>query len=265
MSTKPIVSVTDATKDYGRRGQSRPALRGVNLAVAPGEWVAVVGPSGCGKSTLLHLVGGLDVPDSGSVAVAGDDVTTMSAAARAVMRRRRIGIVFQSYNLVPYLDAVANVELSLRVAGIGRRAARDRASEVLEAVGMSEFANALPATLSGGQQQRVAVARALATRPDVLLADEPTGALDSEASHGVIGLLRAERERGQTILMVTHDYAVAAAADRMVFLRDGHVVDVRRPSSSASDSVGTDAGMGAGTGTGTGIDDIADLLGLGNW
>ncbi|WP_083420098.1 ABC transporter ATP-binding protein [Pseudofrankia sp. BMG5.36] len=285
----PILAITELARSYGRGERARAALRGISLTVTAGEWVAVVGPSGCGKSTLLHLVGGLDTPDSGSVRIGGEEITTMSPARRALLRRRRVGFVFQSYNLVPHLNVSANVELGLRVAGTGRRAARARASEVLGAVGLEDLAQALPATLSGGQQQRVAIARAVAGRPDLVLADEPTGALDTAASRRIVELLRDEHRRGQTLVMVTHDYAVAAAADRVVFLRDGQIVDERRPAGrragaeepeSSDATAGTGGGDAASATAGASLDegatasspgggsqgnDLADLLGLGSW
>jgi len=288
----PILTTVDLARSYGRGERARAALRGVSLTVTAGEWVAVVGPSGCGKSTLLHLVGGLDTPDSGSIRIGDEEISALSPTRRALLRRRRIGFVFQSYNLVPHLNVSANVELGLRVAGVGRRAARARAAEVLDAVGLADLAHALPATLSGGQQQRVAIARAVAGRPDLVLADEPTGALDTAASRRVVELLRAEHRRGQTLVMVTHDYAVAAAADRVVFLRDGQVVDERRPAGrrpaaaaavAAADADAITAGAGAGAGAASDGDaadehadaspaddlgvrnDLADLLGLGSW
>ncbi|MBL7486575.1 ABC transporter ATP-binding protein, partial [Frankia sp. AgW1.1] len=147
---EPILVITALKRSFGRGERARPALCGVSLSVAPGEWVAVVGPSGCGKSTLLHLVGGLDTPDAGSIRIGGDEVTTLSAARRALLRRRKVGFVFQAYNLVPHLNVAANVELGLRVAGVGRRAAKARAAEVLDAVGLGDLLHALPATLSGG-------------------------------------------------------------------------------------------------------------------
>ncbi|WP_045877127.1 ABC transporter ATP-binding protein [Pseudofrankia sp. DC12] len=295
-ATEPILVITDLKRSFGRGERARPALCGVSLTVAPGEWVAVVGPSGCGKSTLLHLVGGLDTPNAGSIRIGGDEVTTLSAGQRALLRRRKIGFVFQSYNLIPHLNVAANVELGLRVAGAGRRAARARAAEVLDAVGLGDLAHALPSTLSGGQQQRVAIARAVAGRPDLVLADEPTGALDTAASRRVVELLREEHRRGQTLIMVTHDYAVAAAADRVIFLRDGQIIDERRPAGrragvaalagphDTADADGTDAEIDAdeaafratpgeldaddgagGARSALGGNDLNDLLGLGSW
>jgi putative ABC transport system ATP-binding protein len=224
----PILVATGLSKTYREAGGAeRPALRGSSLSVQPGEWVAIMGPSGCGKSTLLHLLGGLDSPDEGSVLLGGDDLAGRSSAERAVVRRSRVGYVFQHYNLIPHLDVQANVELPQRLVGSTRRTAKERSLELLGSLGLGEVARAMPATLSGGQQQRTAVARALVNEPEVLLADEPTGALDSEAAEVVIDLLRARHEVGQTIVMVTHDPHVAAAADRVVLLRDGRVVGER--------------------------------------
>jgi putative ABC transport system ATP-binding protein len=174
---------------------------------------------------MLHLLGGLDLPDAGSIVLGGEDVTGMSVAERAVLRRRRVGYVFQQYNLIPHLDVAANVELPQRLAGASRRQARRRAGELLDLLGLADREDALPSTLSAGEQQRVAIARAVANEPQVLLADEPTGALDSEASSVVLDLLRDRHATGQTIVMVTHDPDVAAAADRTVHVRDGRVVD----------------------------------------
>jgi putative ABC transport system ATP-binding protein len=194
------------------------------MTVESGEWVAIMGPSGCGKSTLLHLLGGLDDPDSGTVVLDSNDVSRLSIAARAVLRRRQVGYVFQQYNLVPHLDVAANIELPQRLAGASHRETKARTAELLRALGLADKASAFPSTLSGGEQQRVAIGRALANRPALLLADEPTGALDSAASHSVIELLRAQHALGQTIVMVTHDPTVASVADRTIHLLDGRVV-----------------------------------------
>ena len=191
------------------------------MVVEPGEWIAIMGPSGCGKSTLLHLLGGLDDPDAGSVILDGQDVSRLGVAARAVLRRRMVGYVFQQYNLVSHLSVAANMELPLRLVGRTRREARARRAELLDELGLAGKARALPGTLSGGEQQRVAIGRALANRPALLLADEPTGALDSAASRTVMGLLRAQNDAGQTIVMVTHDAKTADFADRTVGLVDG--------------------------------------------
>jgi putative ABC transport system ATP-binding protein len=180
-----------------------------------------MGPSGCGKSTLLHLLGGLDSPDAGTVSVDGEAVGGLSETERALLRRKRIGYVFQFFNLVQDFTVAENIELPMLLAGERRDAARRRRCELLEAVGLSDVADASPSQLSGGQQQRVAIARALANRPGVLLADEPTGNLDTESARQVLALLRAQHDAGQTIVMVTHDPRVAAAADRLLVMEDG--------------------------------------------
>ncbi len=219
-----LLEATGLEKAFRSDGVERPILRGVSLSVADGEWVAVMGPSGCGKSTMLHELGGLDLPDVGSVRLGDEEITALGAAQRAVLRRRRIGYVFQQYNLVPHLDVAANVELPQRLAGVGRREARQRATELLDLLGLAARHGDLPGRLSGGEQQRVAIARAVANSPDVLLADEPTGALDSAAAAVVLDLLRERHAAGQTIVMVTHDPDVAAVADRTVHMRDGVIV-----------------------------------------
>jgi putative ABC transport system ATP-binding protein len=211
-------------KSYRAGDSVQAVLRGVSMTVEPGEWVAITGPSGCGKSTLLHLLGGLDDPDGGTVFLGDDDIGRLTVAARAVLRRQKIGYVFQQYNLIPQLSVSANIDLPQRLVGIGRRAARARTGELLSALGLADKAHAMPATLSGGEQQRVAIGRALANRPALLLADEPTGALDTAASQAVIDLLREQHASGQSIVMVTHDPGVAAAADRSIHLLDGRVV-----------------------------------------
>ena len=216
-----LLVATELVKTFQAGDNIRPVLRGVSLTVEEGEWVTIMGPSGCGKSTLLHVLGGLDVPDKGTVLLDGEDMARQSTAGRAVLRRRKVGYVFQQYNLIPHLDVAANIDLPLRLANVSRRAARERRDELLKALGLTGHTHALPATLSGGEQQRVAVARALANRPRLLLADEPTGALDSVASAGVMDLLDAQHRDGQTVVMVTHDLDVAARADRLVRMRDG--------------------------------------------
>jgi putative ABC transport system ATP-binding protein len=187
-----------------------------------------MGPSGCGKSTLLNLLAGLDRPTGGDVWLDGERIDRLSEADLARLRRRKIGFVFQFFNLVPTLSAVENVELPLLLVGRRRREARRAANELLSDLGIADKQAAAPALLSGGQQQRVALARALANTPAIVLGDEPTGNLDSAATREVLGLLRAARDRGQTLLIVTHDARVAAAADRIVNLRDGRVADEAR-------------------------------------
>jgi putative ABC transport system ATP-binding protein len=205
------------------------ALRGVDLAIAPGEIVAVMGPSGCGKSTLLDVVAGLEPPDSGWIEVAGARLHEMTDDERAIHRRRHVGIVFQFFNLVDGMSALDNVALAALVAGASRGEATRRAREVLDLMGLLDKADAVPSSLSGGFRQRLAIARALVNRPTVLLADEPTGALDSEGGQEVMDLFSRVGSEGQTILLVTHDRAVAARADRIVTMRDGRLVDSDGP------------------------------------
>jgi putative ABC transport system ATP-binding protein len=221
----PVLEARGLAKTYDPGGAKVLALRGVDLAMERGEFVAVMGPSGCGKSTLLNLLAGLDRPTAGEVRLDGERIDHLSEAELARLRRRKIGFVFQFFNLLPTLSAVENVELPLRLVGRSRRDARRTADAIMDELGLREKHAAAPAQLSGGQQQRVALARALANTPDIVLGDEPTGNLDSAAAREVLSLLRAARDRGQTLLIVTHDARVAAAADRVVALRDGLVAD----------------------------------------
>jgi putative ABC transport system ATP-binding protein len=206
-------------------GAPVPAVRGVDLCVGHGEFVAVTGPSGAGKSTLLHLLCGLDRPTDGEIWLDGRRVDRLSEARWALLRRRRIGLVFQFFNLVSNMTVADNVELPALLAGMPPGQARARRRQLLEELGLSGKAGAVPSTLSGGEQQRVALARALANRPDLLLADEPTGNLDSRNAHDVLRLLSRFHADGQTVLLVTHDARVASIADRVVCLFDGSVVD----------------------------------------
>jgi putative ABC transport system ATP-binding protein len=223
-----ILEASGLAKTYRSLGVDVLALRGVDLALEEGELVAVMGPSGSGKSTLLHLLGGLDRPTAGRVLLEGERIDDRSEAALALMRRRRVGFVFQFFNLIGNLTVGENVELPALLAGASPREARSRREELLAELGVAGRARAVPAQLSGGEQQRVAIARALVNRPAVLLADEPTGNLDSGTARDVLELLRLARDRGQTILLVTHDARVAAAADRVVTMRDGLLVDETR-------------------------------------
>jgi putative ABC transport system ATP-binding protein len=218
-----VIEARGISKDYGTGASQVLALHAVNLAVERGAFVAIMGPSGCGKSTLLNLLAGLDRPTAGEVWLDGERIDELSEADLARLRRRKVGFVFQSFNLIPTLSAGENVELPLRLAGRRRRDARRTADRLLADLGIENRRNTAPAVLSGGEQQRVALARALANAPDIVFADEPTGNLDSVAAREVLGLLRSVRERGQTLLVVTHDARVAAAADRVVTLRDGQV------------------------------------------
>jgi putative ABC transport system ATP-binding protein len=223
--TQALVGCAGVTKAYDPHQPDELALRGVDLAIQPGEMVAIMGPSGCGKSTLLHLLGGLDVPTGGAVYLAGERLDTMSEARRAVLRRRRVGYVFQFFNLVANLSVADNVELPLLLVGRSVEQARTRRRELLDRLGLTGAATRAPSELSGGQQQRVALARALANDPDVLFADEPTGNLDSAASAEVVALLRETHAAGQTIVMVTHDPHVGQAAGRLLRMEDGRFVD----------------------------------------
>jgi putative ABC transport system ATP-binding protein len=199
------------------------ALRGVDLDIAPGEFVALTGPSGCGKSTLLNLAAGLDLADEGSIVVAGEEISGQGEDELALMRRRHIGIVFQFFNLLEGVTVQENVALAAIIAGRKRRAAETRARDLLDLLGLADKATATPGVLSGGQRQRLAIARALANEPTLVLADEPTGALDTDGGQEVIELLRRLHAGGQTILLVTHDNAVAEAAERILRMLDGRI------------------------------------------
>jgi putative ABC transport system ATP-binding protein len=235
-----VIVCRGVEKTYRSGDRATQALRGVDLEVARGAWVAIMGPSGSGKSTLLHLLGGLDTPDAGSVMIDGADVSALSETRRALLRRRHIGYLFQFFNLVSDLSVAENVELPMLLVGERRREAHRRATELLESLGVGDVLGAAPAELSGGQQQRVALARALANRPAVLLADEPTGNLDTDSARQVLALLRAQHDAGQTIVMVTHDSRVAAAADRVLVMQDGAFTQeatVEAPSARGSSRV----------------------------
>jgi putative ABC transport system ATP-binding protein len=209
-------------KTYGD-GTKVEAVRGVDLTIERGEFVALMGPSGSGKSTLLNLLAGLDRPTAGEVWLDGQRIDRMGEAALAKIRRRKVGVVFQFFNLLPTLSAAENVVLPMLLVGRGRGDARRAAVALLDGLGLDGKQDTAPKQLSGGQQQRVALARALANSPDLLVGDEPTGNLDSVAAKEVLGLLRKTHEEGQTLLLVTHDARVAAAADRVITLRDGRV------------------------------------------
>ena len=199
------------------------ALRGANLVVPAGDFVALMGPSGCGKSTLLNLIAGLDVADEGTITVAGEMVTGRTEDELSQLRRRHIGIVFQFFNLLEGMTVLENVALPAVIAGRKRKIAESRARDLLDLLGIGDKAGTVPGMLSGGQRQRLAIARALANEPTLLLADEPTGALDSEGGQEVIELLSRLHTGGQTIVLVTHDAGVASAADRIVRMRDGRI------------------------------------------
>jgi putative ABC transport system ATP-binding protein len=230
-------------KDYGRSASLVHAVDGVDLTVAPGETVAIMGPSGCGKSTLLYLLGGLDRPTAGEIWLDGQDITRMSERALARLRREAVGFVFQAFHLMDELSAVENVELPALLAGRSPRTARKRAEELLERVGLANRARFLPTALSGGQRQRVAVARALVADPPVVLADEPTGNLDSASTRDVLQLFDQLHRAGQTLVIVTHDVQVAATADRMISMSDGAFIKQTMPRDSIGGHVGALAGM----------------------
>ena len=222
-STDLALQMRGVRKTFEAENAPIRALRGVDLDVARGEFVAITGPSGSGKSTLLNLAAGLDLADEGSIVVAGDEITGQSEDELARMRRRHIGIVFQFFNLLEGVTVQENVALAAIIAGRKRRTAETRARDLLDLLGLGDKAAATPGVLSGGQRQRLAIARALANEPTLVLADEPTGALDSDGGQEVIELLRRLHAGGQTILLVTHDAAVADAAERVVRMLDGRI------------------------------------------
>ncbi len=230
-------------KEYGKEAGLVRAVDGVDLDVTAGETLAVMGPSGCGKSTLLHLLGGLDRPSAGEVWLAGRRDHQMTERALARLRRDAVGFVFQAFHLMDELTAAENVELPALLAGRSPRAARRRAAELLERVGLAGRAGFLPAALSGGQRQRVAIARALVSDPLVVLADEPTGNLDSEATLEVLRLFESLHAAGQTLVIVTHDSRIAATADRLIGMRDGAFVDETRLTGGTTGNIGALAGL----------------------
>ena len=218
-----ILETIDLKKTYGKGDTAVHALDGVNLKVENGEFVAIVGTSGSGKSTLLHMLGGLDRPTSGKVFVDGKDIFSLKDEALTIFRRRKIGFVFQSYNLVPVLSVYENIVLPIQLDG--GKEDRKYVDQVIETLGLSKKLNSYPNQLSGGQQQRVAIARAIAAKPAIILADEPTGNLDSKTSQDVLGLLKITSERfSQTIVMITHNEEIAQMADRIIGIEDGRIV-----------------------------------------
>jgi putative ABC transport system ATP-binding protein len=220
----PVIDLEDVSKTYRSGSLSVDALRGVTLTIDPGEFVAVMGPSGSGKSTLMHILGCLDVPTSGTYRLTGEDVGTMSEHELAEVRNRRVGFVFQQFNLLPSLNAWRNVELPLLYSGAGRDERRARALDALARVGLDDRVDHKPGELSGGQQQRVAIARAIVSEPALILADEPTGNLDSTATVEVLRLFDELHASGSTVVLITHEADVAARAHRVVTVRDGAIL-----------------------------------------
>jgi ABC-type lipoprotein export system ATPase subunit len=230
-------------KQYGKGEGLVRAVDDIDLDVASGETVAVMGPSGCGKSTLLHLLGGLDRPSGGELWLAGQRIDQMGERALARLRRDKVGFVFQAFHLMDELTAVENVELPALLAGRPARWSRRRAKTLLDQVGLADRAGFLPSALSGGQRQRVAIARALVSEPLLVLADEPTGNLDSQATIEVLRLFEALHAAGQTLVIVTHDSRIAATADRMISMRDGSFVDETRLTGGSTGDLGSLAGL----------------------
>lgn len=220
-----IVSLQDVVKEYQMGENTVEALRGTTVDIAEGEFVAIMGPSGSGKSTLMNMIGALDTPTAGTVEVEGEDISTRSRSALARLRSERVGFVFQQFNLIPTMTALENVALPMLFRGVGRAEREARAHELLEEVGLGDRADHLPKELSGGQQQRVSIARALANDPDIVLADEPTGNLDTDTGDRVMELLERLNNEGKTIILVTHDPHDAEYADRVINITDGIIDD----------------------------------------
>ncbi|SFC07411.1 putative ABC transport system ATP-binding protein [Nocardioides terrae] len=221
----PVVDLSGVRKTYRSGSIEFEALCGIDMQIDEGDYVAVIGPSGSGKSTLMNLLGCLDTPTEGTYLLGGEDVSTMTEAQLAEVRNRRIGFVFQQFHLLASLPAWRNVELPLLYAGVSRVTRRERAIAALEKVGLGGRVLNRPGELSGGQQQRVAVARALVTEPDIILADEPTGNLDSGSTEAVLGLLQELHDSGRTVVVITHEHEVAARAERNLVIRDGLITD----------------------------------------
>jgi putative ABC transport system ATP-binding protein len=247
---EPLIHTRELTKIYRMEGYAVSALKGVSLDIGAGEFVAVMGPSGSGKSTFMNLLGCLDLPTTGEYSLAGEPVRTMSGDMLAALRNRRIGFVFQNFNLLPRTSALENVELPLLYSRVAADERHRRALARLEAVGLKDRAAHHPSQLSGGQQQRVAIARALVNDPVLILADEPTGALDTRTGCEVMGLLQALNRGGMTVVLVTHEHDIAEFATRIISFRDGHVVDDRvnpRPADAAAllQRIGSEAQVSA--------------------
>ncbi|MBV8971270.1 MAG: ABC transporter ATP-binding protein [Sphingomonadaceae bacterium] len=253
MSARAVLDLADVVKDYASEAGSFRALHGVSLTVADGELMAIMGPSGSGKSTLMNIIGCLDTPTEGTYRFEGTDTATLNERALARLRNAGIGFVFQQFNLLPRLSALGNVALPLVYSGLGRSDREAKAQALLTQVGLADKPKSRPSQLSGGQQQRVAVARALANDPKLLLADEPTGALDTRTGAEVLGLFQAlNRDRGVTVVIVTHDPEVARATDRVVRIQDGRVFYDGPPTEAAlyghGDALPSPSGEGPGVG-----------------
>lgn len=221
----PIINISNLMKTYKLGGETVHALNNVTLEIEKGEFLAIIGPSGSGKSTLMNMIGCLDRPQSGKYLLDGKDIGKMNDNQLATIRNQKIGFIFQNFNLLTKLTALENVELPLLYSGVATKERRERALEALNKVGLRDRANHLPTQLSGGQQQRVAIARALVGNPAILLADEPTGALDSKTSKEILQVMKELNELGNTIILITHDLAIAKQANRMVSIQDGQLLE----------------------------------------
>jgi putative ABC transport system ATP-binding protein len=231
----PVIRLTQVTKVYDSGDTAVHALRGVSLEIEGGDSIAIIGPSGSGKSTLMHILGCLDTPSAGEYELAGTPVSRLSGRDLARVRNQRIGFVFQAYNLLPRASILRNVELPLMYAGVARGERRERALEALRRVGLAERAKHFPSQMSGGQRQRVAIARALVNRPSILLADEPTGNLDTQTGREIMALFNELGQQGHTVILVTHDMSVAAHARRIVRIVDGLIADGPEPETVAEE------------------------------
>jgi putative ABC transport system ATP-binding protein len=231
----PVIRLSQVTKVYDSGDTAVHALRGVSLEIEAGDSIAIIGPSGSGKSTLMHILGCLDTPSDGEYELAGTPVSRLSGRELARVRNQRIGFVFQAYNLLPRASILRNVELPMMYAGAGREERRERALEALKRVGLMERARHFPSQLSGGQRQRVAIARALVNRPSILLADEPTGNLDTQTGREIMALFNELGQQGHTVILVTHDMSVAAHARRIVRIVDGLIADGPEPEAAAGE------------------------------
>jgi len=229
MSNERVIQVENLVKTYRLGKVSIPALRGISFDVAKGEFLVVMGPSGSGKTTLLNLLGAIDKPTSGRIAIDGRDITTLGEGELTKLRRHKIGFIFQFYNLIPALTALENVELPMLTAGVSRKDASKRAFQLLETVGLAERVGHLPDELSGGEQQRITIARALANRPSVILADEPTGDLDTKTGMEVVQILYdTSKKENATVIVVTHDPMITEKADVILQMRDGQIIGEKR-------------------------------------